>query len=106
MYRDPISNDALSHYFCSFLYELPPCETDPFLYYSIPGVKKAALSLEEVGHSKASQSADIFTRKGRLSFECHPSLAMDELFLGELFGSEESDLGELDLLSEFLFKTQ
>ena len=103
MYRDPISNDALSHYFCSFLYELPPCETDPFLYYSIPGVKKAALSLEEVGHSKASQSADIFTRKGRLSFECHPSLAMDELFVG----SEESDLGELDVddfLTELLLR--
>eukprot|EP00986_Skeletonema_menzelii_P008081 scaffold3319_cov139-Skeletonema_menzelii.AAC.1 len=79
---------------------------DPFFYYSIPGVNKAVLSLEKVDHSKASQSADIVTRKGRLSFECYPSLALDELFLNEMFGSGESDLDELGDLSEFLFKTQ
>ncbi|KAK1746241.1 hypothetical protein QTG54_002848 [Skeletonema marinoi] len=31
-------------------------KTDPFLYYSIPAVNKAALSLKKVDHSKASQS--------------------------------------------------
>ncbi|KAK1746273.1 hypothetical protein QTG54_002880 [Skeletonema marinoi] len=56
-------------------------KTDPFLYYSIPGVNKAALSLKKVDHSKASQSTKV-TRKARLSFECHPSLAMDELLVG------------------------
>jgi len=77
-------------------------ETDPFLYYSIPGVNKAALSLKKVDHSKASQSTKV-TRKARLSFECHPSLVMDEL----LVGLEEFDLGEIDgFLTKLLFKTQ
>ncbi len=80
------------------------CETDPFLYYSIPGVNKATLSLKEVDLSKASQTAHTVTRKTRIAFECHP----DELFVG--LGSEESDLGELDVGDlrgiELLYKTQ
>ena len=81
------------------------CETDPFLYYSIPGINKAALALKEVDLTKASQTAHTVTRKARIAFECHPSLAMDELFVG----SEESDLGELDVdvfLTELMYKTQ
>ena len=86
--------------------QFPTCVTDPFLYYSIPEVNKATLTHKEIDYSKA-QSAAIVRRKARLTFECHPSLAMDELLLGDLFlGSEESDLGDLDVLSEFLFKTQ
>ncbi len=87
--------------------QFPTCVTDPFLYYSIPEVNKATLSNKEIDYSKAKQSAAIVRRKARLTFECHPSLAMDELLLGELFlGTEETDLDELDVLSEFLFKTQ
>ncbi len=87
------------------------CETDPFLYYSIPEVNKATLSLNEVDLSKASQTANAVTRKTRIAFECHPSLVIDELFVG--LGSEESesefDLGELDVGDfgiELLYKTQ
>lgn len=80
---------------------LTSCETDPFLYYSIPGVNKAALSLKEVDLSKASQSAQTVTRKARIAFECHPSLAMDELFAG----LEESELDDGGYI-ELLYKTQ
>eukprot|EP00985_Skeletonema_marinoi_P000775 scaffold287_cov151-Skeletonema_marinoi.AAC.8 len=77
-------------------------KTDPFLYYSIPAVNKAALSLKKIDHSKASQSMKV-TRKERLTFECHPSLAMDEL----LVGLGEADLGEIDgFLTKLLSKTQ
>ena len=73
------------------------CETDPFLYYSIPGVNKATLSLKEVdlSMSKASQTAHTVTRKTRIAFECHPSSAMDELFEG--LEESDFDLGELDV---------
>mmetsp|Transcript_8435 Transcript_8435/g.10647 ORF Transcript_8435/g.10647 Transcript_8435/m.10647 type:complete len:129 (+) Transcript_8435:100-486(+) len=79
-------------------------KTDPYLYYSIPAVNKAALSLKKVDHSKASQSQSTkVTRKARLSFECHPSLAMDEL----LVGMGEADLGEIDgFLTKLLYKTK
>ncbi len=75
-------------------------EIDPFLYYSIPGVNKAALSLKEVDLSQASQSAHTVTRKARIAFECHPSLAVNELFLG----LEESELDD-DGYIELLYKT-
>ena len=83
---------------------LTPYKIDPFLYYSIPGVNKAALSLKKIDHSKASQSQSTkVTRKERLTFECHPSLAMDEL----LVGLEEADLDEIaGFLTKLLSKTQ
>eukprot|EP00984_Skeletonema_dohrnii_P020684 scaffold10156_cov98-Skeletonema_dohrnii-CCMP3373.AAC.3 len=79
-------------------------KTDPFLYYSIPGVNKAAVSLKKIDHSKAWQSQSTkVTRKERLTFECHPSLAMDEL----LVGLEEADLDEIaGFLTKLLSKTQ
>ena len=94
----------VSHTFLLLTMCLTPYETDPFLYYSIPGVNKAALSLKKVDHSKASQSQSTkVTRKERLTFECHPSLAMDEL----LVGMGEADLGEIDgFLTKLLSKTQ
>jgi hypothetical protein len=94
----------------SFLYE-----TDPFLYYSIPGVREAALSLkEEVDYSEALQSARkeaSLSRKTRISFEKHTDLLLlDELFGDELDELDESDpcLGELDdlLTKLLLFETQ
>lgn len=107
-YHIPI-NDSLSHNFCllcyahnfCFLCYASLCETDPFLYYSIPEVNKAALSLKEVDLSQASQSAHTVTRKARIAFECHPSVAMDEL----LVGSEESELDDGGFL-ELLYKSQ
>jgi len=81
---------------------------DPFLYYSIPGVREAALSLKEVDYSKISQSACKVSRKTRVSFEKHTDLLLDELFGDELDGLGESDLclGELGGILELLFKTQ
>ena len=94
-------------------YCFPPCETDPFLYYSIPGVREAALSLkEEVDYSEALQSARkeaSFSRKTRVSFENHMNLLLDELFGDELDELDESDpcLGDLDdLLAKLFFETQ
>ncbi len=66
---------------CPFLYE-----TDPFLYYSIPAVREAALTLKEVDYSKVLQSTRNVTRKSRVSFENHVDFLLDELF-----GSDESD---------------
>ena len=82
--------------------------TDPFLYYSIPAVREAALSLKEVDYSEVSQSALKVSRKTRVSFENHTNLVIDELLLGnEGDGLEESDLGELDeLLTMLFFNTQ
>lgn len=56
-------------------------KSDPFLYYSIPGVREARLSLKEV---KVPQQAQVNTaqprnvaRKTRLSFECHPDILIE-----------------------------
>ena len=96
------SDDPLSQTY------LPSCETDPFLYYSIPGVREAALSLKEVDYSKISQSACKVSRKTRVSFEKHTDLLLDELFGDELDGLGEPDLclGELGGILELLYKTQ
>jgi len=75
------------------------------LYYSIPAVREAALSLKEVDYSEVSQSAHKVTRRTRVSFENHTHLVMDELFGNELDGLEESNLGELDDLLNMLFSS-
>ena len=70
--------------------------TDPFLYYSIPGVREATLSLTEVDYSNVLQSAGKVSRKTRVSFESHEIVAENELFGGDLDGLEDMSLGELD----------
>ena len=90
---------------CSLLLPTFVYETDPFLYYSIPAVREAALSLKEVDYSEVSQSAHKVTRRTRVSFENHTHLLMDELFGNELDGLEESNLGELDDLLNMLFSS-
>jgi len=82
------------------------------LYYSIPRVREAALSLKEVDYSDASQSVRneaSLSRKTRISFESHMNLLLDELFGDELFDESDACLGggELDdLLSELFFNDQ
>ena len=78
------------------------------MYYSIPAVREAALSFQEVDYSEVSQSARNVTRKTRVSFENHTHLVIDDLLLGnEGDGLEESDLGELDdFLAMLYFDTQ
>ena len=99
-----ILSHSSAHYHLPFSFY----ETDPFLYYSIPAVREAALSLKEVDYSEVSQSAHKVSRKTRVSFENHTHLVIDDLLLGnEGDGLEESDLGELDdLLAMLFFNTQ
>ena len=101
---------------------------DPFMYYSIPGVLKASLNLEDVDYSditsrsrshadsnpssSPSQShprqereavsveddANKVSRRTRVSFECHPSVLMEDIMMNDLdqeFGDELPDLDEI-----------
>lgn len=75
------------------------------MYYSIPGVREAAISLrEEVDLSQANKSA--VSRKTRVSFETDTSVLMEDLLeKSELDGLEypdDADLGELDDLIDSL----
>lgn len=82
---------------------LLPTYTDPFLYYSIPGVREAAIALKEVDLSQANKSA--VSRKTRVSFETHTSVLVEDLLDSELDGLEYPDdagLGELDDLIDSL----
>ena len=76
---------------------------DPFLYYSIPGVREAAIALKEVDLSQANKSA--VSRKTRVSFETDTSVLVEDLLESELDGLEYPDdagLGELDDLIDSL----
>ncbi|KAK1739606.1 hypothetical protein QTG54_009365 [Skeletonema marinoi] len=81
---------------------------DPFLYYSITGVREAEVSLQEVDLSKVVQAATKVSRNTRVSFECHTSVVMDELFGDELDGLDESDCHDEfdDLLTKLLYQNQ
>jgi len=81
---------------------LLPTYTDPFLYYSIPGVREAAISLKEVDLSQANKSA--VSRKTRVSFETDTSMLVEDLLDSELDGLDPDDagLGELDDLIDSL----
>jgi hypothetical protein len=82
---------------------LLPTYTDPFLYYSIPGVREAAIALKEVDLSQANKSA--VSRKTRVSFETDTSVLVEDLLESELDGLEYPDdagLGELDDLIDSL----
>jgi hypothetical protein len=93
---------------CSLLLPTFVYETDPFLYYSIPAVREAALSLKDVDYSEVSRSANKVTRKSRVSFENMDPI-LDELCGDEMDEFDDSDLcgGELgDLLTTLFFNTQ
>ncbi|KAL3799797.1 hypothetical protein HJC23_010447 [Cyclotella cryptica] len=93
---------------------------DPFMYYSIPSVKNAALHCKDVSvplvdvpsrrHASFSEikSKDnaltkcVVTRQRRLSMECHPDLLMEEMladanFMASLSQSESANDPEDDL---------
>lgn len=84
---------------------------DPFLYYSIPGIRSAKVLGKEVDVnnlgtcairscpsrlftqiSKSYQPAVTATRTKRISFECHPDLLFENLSIEE--GDESSDFDE------------
>ena len=76
-------------------------QNDPFLYYSIPAVRRAALNLEEPDVSALSSSEESTTltvkRCTRVSFECHTDLLMEDL-LGDIDeGFDDSELEQMDL---------
>ena len=64
---------------------------DPFLYYSIPGVRDATVLLEHADlhqvaqnglqTSRTSEPVAKVQRCRRLSFECHPDLLLRDLIL-------------------------
>lgn len=72
------------------------------MYYSIPGVREAAIALKEVDLSQANKSA--VSRKTRVSFETDTSMLVEDLLDSELDGLDPDDagLGELDDLIDSL----
>lgn len=70
---------------------------DPFMYYSIPLVKNAALHCKDVSMtdempnmkcSELNSTRNLSTkvsvmRQRRISMECHPDLLMEEMFTGD-----------------------
>ena len=91
-------------------------EQDPFLYYSIPGVRRAELHSQEVDMSKllvddrsgrgssATSSSTKVKRCTRLSFECHTDVLLEDFFLGELeetYDEKEMERLDLELLKIF-----
>jgi hypothetical protein len=57
-------------------------QEDPFLYYSIPSVRRAALHFEEPDLSRSrcsEESTTVVKRCTRLSVECHSDLLMGDL---------------------------
>jgi len=90
-------------------------EQDPFLYYSIPGVRRAELHSQEVDMSKllvddrsgresSATSSTKVKRCTRLSFECHTDVLLEDFFLGELeetYDEKEMERLDLELLKMF-----
>ncbi len=73
-------------------------QDDPFLYYSIPGVRKSAYSFEEPDMSRTSlKECTTVERRTRVSYECPADLLLMDL-LGD-FDEEhdESALDQMDL---------
>ena len=70
---------------------------DPFMYYSIPAVQRAAFTLQEVDSvdNLVTQGNYVVTRKSRVSTECHSSLLLDECLQDEEFESLGSALVNL-----------
>jgi hypothetical protein len=88
------------------------------MYYSVPGVHKASVLFKDVDYSdiaslsradngahssrqgqyRASQegeAASKVSRRTRVSFECHPSVLMEEI-MGDMFEEQEFDERDLD----------
>ena len=69
-------------------------EDDPFLYYSLPAVRRSELHLGELDMSDSSlEEPTTIKRRTRLSFECHADLLLDDLM--EDFECEEYNSSEL-----------
>jgi hypothetical protein len=77
---------------------------DPFLYYSIPSIRVAAvLNKQPVPEAEASK----VRRQSRLSFECHPDLLLDitpNEFANDLLDDAEGEAEEF--IESFLARFQ
>ena len=66
-------------------------EQDSFMYYSIPGVRKAKVLMEDIdmtnliGAPVQAQVSQKVSRKSRISFECHPDLFIEN-YLNDIMG--------------------
>ena len=82
-------------------------QQDPFMYYSIPGLRQATILLRDIDHSnvetlrhgyavlqvnnaqqRPGTTETIIPRRSRISFECHPDVHVADLF-GDLFGDDD-----------------
>eukprot|EP00984_Skeletonema_dohrnii_P017664 scaffold8099_cov79-Skeletonema_dohrnii-CCMP3373.AAC.5 len=89
-------------------------KSDPFMYYSIPGVLQASLRHNDVNYSdiaslshahpsnQGEDDTSKVSRRTRFSFECHPGVLMEDL-MGELGQELDDDLSldYDDILSMF-----
>jgi hypothetical protein len=78
---------------------------DPFMFYSIPELRKAAmlnkLSVEDIDVSSLTQVVD---RQKRITFECHGDLFLADELIGVIDGpQEEVDEDDEDLYLSVLF---
>lgn len=83
------------------------------MFYSIPGVLKASLTLNDVDYSDVANSAEDDSskvlRRTRVSFESHPSVVMEDMLadFDQEFGDERIlDLEVEDILSMFENKSR
>ena len=76
---------------------------DPFMYYSIPGARKATVLMQEaidlsnlIGAGQAvqdetPQASQKVSRSSRISFECHPDLLLADNMLNDFHGLDFED---------------
>ena len=71
------------------------------MYYSIPGVRKATVLMQDIdtanlgraAQDEAPQALQKALRTTRISFECHPDLLLENMW-NELEGLDLENLGE------------
>lgn len=57
---------------------------DPFMYYSIPGVRRAEFGGDSVDVTlQSSSAAATISRRGRISAEVHPDVLLQDSFVDE-----------------------
>ena len=100
-----------SHHYSSSLF------SDPFMYYSIPAVHKASLLFTDIDYSDivtSNRQADFdshasqvqVSRRTRVSFECHPSVLMEDIMneFEEEFDEQSLHFDTISILESRLSK--
>ena len=99
---------------------------DPFMYYSIPGVRKASMHLQDIDHSntealcnpevqtscstfsranKRPKRSTVITRRTGISYEAHPDALLEGLS-NELEDLSEDEVKSLDCWESELFSLE